>query len=459
MHFIFKYFHAVMMGTSAYSWLLTFMYYPIISSTEYRHEVRPIVKKILDKTYTDVCEKDERINLVKILSDGLNKILDQNSNLAKVIELLAESNGNIFIQLLVPGARNGFYSPNNKTIFIQKNGNLLETLMHEATHKALDILYNNYCLPYLSNQDNSLNESINKDFRSLQLLHSYSFIDKAEFKNFNQDCLLDYSFSEDLIATDKNLFYRLMIAYQPHEWDAELLPHFVQHITNNILTNSNNLWGNYDSYRKTLSFMQKTLALPTQEIPNEEVEIEETLYLQLLKKYPVATSKIAKNAKELIDLMFSDNKFNIILEDSAAGKLAFMSILESVRDDYIDEIFSGKNTEHFVIKVIDLLSVADTQYKYQIIKEFCKLPDIKLKSICAKHQETLLSLSGKYQPIIVDRLTLASIDVNPIQSLSLDSSIVTEITEEKVELSGNIVAETDVVVFGSCMPWIYLGHR
>ena len=432
-----------MMSTSVYSWLLTFMYYPITYSTKYRHEVRTIVKKILDKTYTDVCEKDG-INLVKTLSDGLEKIFDQNSNLAKIIELLAESHGNIFIQLRVPGHRNGCYSPNNKTIFIQFSScsnDMLNTLMHEATHKVLDILYNNNCLPYPSNQDNSLNESINKDFISLQLLHSYSFIDKAEFKDFNQDCLLDYSFSEDLIANDKNLFYRLMIAYQPNEWDAELLPHFVQHITNNILTNSDNLWGNnYDSYRKTLSFMQKTLALPTQEITHEEVEIGETLYLQLLKNYPVATRKIAKNAKELIDSMFCDNKFNIILKDSEAGKLAFMSILESVRNDYIDEIFSGKKTEHFVIKVINLLSVADAQYKYQIIKEFCKLPDIKLKSICAKHQEKLLSLSGKYQPIIVDILKLASVDVHPIQSLSLDSSQVTEITEEKVELSGNIVA-------------------
>lgn len=154
---------------------------PAIHYVEPVRILDPIVKKLLEKTYIQVDSHEAGKKFTEGWIGGLEKIIAASKPLKVILENAAEQQGDIFIANNAHIARGGgHFIYYNSAILIAGNGcNPLSTLVHEATHKLIQNIYKNQCLPYAPAATDKLFESVAKAMEQELLLgNKFLLIDK-----------------------------------------------------------------------------------------------------------------------------------------------------------------------------------------------------------------------------------------------------------------------------------------
>lgn len=186
-------------------------------SVEEISQLNPVIKTLLSKTYCQILKTEERTDFLKKLVKALAEVMETEECIAKIIENAANTEGNFFISQgsILSGGEGcqGLYSKSNIFVSISNKSIscILNTLVHESTHKLIDLKFSNRFLPYT------------KDDNSYKLIALE--MEKELKVKVSQD---SKSWLEDMAKK-----------YSAEDYACEILPHFTGNMAQSILEQKN----------------------------------------------------------------------------------------------------------------------------------------------------------------------------------------------------------------------------
>ena len=401
---------------------------PLIKQIDQVDKLDPIVKTLLEKTYASSMAYgvNGKAQFAQELSNKLHQVIDQSFSIKKILETSAQGKGDIFIMNrllhasnpLNKGKAGGTYQPVSKMIKISGSGieqyrsinDIVGTLVHESTHKAIDLHYNNKALPYKIGEEKSfklIQSAMDKELKRYENLHSKLYIDKWD----QLESPHDFS-KNDIVAS---WLQRRMTSYPEEQYAVEILAWFTQQLASNILTDYKDRVSK-EFIELIWKYLQNVLV--KQISSNKEAvlvnqELAHTPDLSLLDDAPEATSELARAAKELI----AAEPINIKWFDSQHGQLAFQASNILIQKTFIDKLFKeyqGEELAEFLNKhIVCLFKQVSGQYSF--IDKLFALDAKSLQPILEQHAPELLEAYGKYKLLFINKLF--ALDAKSLQPL------------------------------------------
>lgn len=366
--------------------LLKYTSQPLAEDVDPSRNLHQLVQKLLEKTYTDIEEKEKKLELIKELNEKIIQILDADKSLSLIIENSINTDGDFYIIENVQSSWNGLYSKGN--IFIKGNRSFIEitsTLIHESTHKVIDNIYQNYALPY-PEDDNDTYNALTELMQSAVKNCPSTKVDL--YMNTNES-------NQELL--DKDSWFNAMVSnYSDDKYAAELFAWCTQYLTKIILGHSNDTNINDTDMDQIWNYFQKLVIIPLSNLESPE-GWRHLKHFITSEDYSVNNTELALTVKKILS---TDTPSIDWLLDSKAGQIAFKFLPFNIRDkmleDFITDADYTKLDQHLckIIKAID-----DLHQSTLLLNIFDKLPPELLEQILTKKATEIyeaISENNKY---------------------------------------------------------------
>lgn len=364
-------------------------------SIDNQAQLTPIIKSILSKTYYQESNLEKRKIFVDQLIEGLKEIIESETIILKILDNASTTGGDIFIttnnKLKESGATGLYVAPN---IFMASDqpgiASILGTLVHEATHKLIDLKFGNELLPY--NEGDKSFEPISLEMcqalKEEQKLYSLLYLNKHQEQ-------AAASLQNSTGTSRQGSWLSSMVeSYPPEKFALEILPHFTGNMAETILRKENK-----DGVSESFANI-----------------IWHYLHKQLFNELPPALPstycthvEIVNNQKESASIQAAKN---IILTEEPsitwlrkeAGDLAFQALPRSIKSNYLKKLFTlptetlNPLLDEYVIKLLELSGY----HKHILIESILKLPADILNPLLDKHAVKLLEVSGDHKYSLIE---------------------------------------------------------
>jgi len=357
-----------------------------ISLIDEPSSLHPTISKLLAKTY--IHTKGEELEKKEFISKwviGLKKIIDSNASLAMILEKTANAEGENFlmdIQLLPGSDARGSCSYGLEIRVATKNNinEVLSNFVHESTHKAIQIIYNNNMLPYSKDANfDDMEKAIDAELSHAQILRLQPTTTSTIF-----------SWLDSIIGN-----------YPKEKIAIELLPHFTGQITESILSNEAKDSVSYNFANIVWTYLHNQLQL------GSELSNLPALSYYHNVEFSEEQIEVAKAAQTIID---SGKPYHEWL-NCDAGKLAFKSLSWMEKNDYSNQLLGLPAQELSEILASHLIALIESWGEHKDILDYSflsKLPSDVINPIIKTHANLLLESMGQNNWIIQDQLSKMS---------------------------------------------------
>ncbi len=374
-------------------------------------DLDPLVAQLLSKTHVQVSNTEAGRSFTNSWIDGLNKIIQANPSLTIILQNAAKESGDIFvtsseyIKTSNSDSTGGFLNPADLIIGIANGINnpvhALDILIHEATHKLIQNIYQNDMLPYHKGYDSNFNttkEAMSAEVAKEKVLYSRVYIDKWYEAGLSIGNKLS---PKALDSLPKESWLKTMVdSYSKEKLAIEIFPWFTQQIARHILGNqefgdvgqelAEHLWDYLNKY------------LTSRHDPESVPPFCYHDYASLQDE----EGSLTYNAKKLV----TTSESSVRWLDDEVGQLAFQSLPLSEQRAFISSE-RGLDKSN-VVKVFECSPVPS----YTLIDKLFALPHEKLLSIVTHDNiHSLIGVSGDFKFILIDKiLALAPEDIASI---------------------------------------------
>jgi hypothetical protein len=361
---------------------------PLITQIIQPQELHPIVQALLAKTHalSNLRGFENKTELAKALSDKLHYVIDSNPSLARILKQAAKGPGDIVITNYLNNNTEGLYASDTGHIIISSRysniSNIVSTIIHEATHKVINMYYHNQCIPYRDGDIDSfipIKEAVTIEITRIKQLYS------------------QLSWNNNLSSLPPQSWLDVMRrSYKPEKHDIELFAWFTENIALNLLkAEGTGVTGkvSLEFAQNMWEYFQKILIIPIRLNEGEIAPVADEMPGDLgivLPNVPEA-NEITLRAQALIDA----GPISIEWFANEAWKLAIKESYPSAQEKFINDLFtleSGQLQSFLETYAVDLLISINCQGLF--IEKLFTLDPVLLESILNNNGIELLKAAG-----------------------------------------------------------------
>lgn len=363
---------------------------PLITQIVQPQQLHPIVQALLAKTHalSNLRGFENKTELTEALSDKLHYVINSSSSLTRILEQAANGPGDIVITNYLNNNTDGQCAYDTNHIIISQRSsnisNIVSTIIHESTHKVINMYYHNESLPYRDG-----------DMAGFIPVKEAITLEMARIKRLHSELAWNNNISSMPPASWLDVMCR---SYKPEKYDAELFAWFTEHMALNLLkADSSGTTGKVSfEFAQTLwEYFQKILIIPIRLSDGEIAPVVEGPPEDLGIVLPLIpeANELALRALALID----SGPISIEWFANEAWKLAVKGSHPHVQQKFINDLFvlEPDQLESFLeVHAADLLVNIDLDCRNTFITKLFALDPVLLESILNNNGIELLKAAG-----------------------------------------------------------------